>query len=64
LPQDIPDRLCEHFTSTGGLEDLDREVERFKLFGRAGLTEIGLRLHDQPMEALEIIGEQVLPKLR
>ena len=46
------------------LEDLDREIERFRMFGRAGLTEVALRLHDQPMEALEIIGEHVLPKLR
>ncbi|MEY3466599.1 MAG: LLM class flavin-dependent oxidoreductase [Gammaproteobacteria bacterium] len=64
VPEAIPNRLCEYFTSTGGLEDLDREIERFRMFGRAGLTEVALRLHDQPMEALEIIGEHVLPKLR
>jgi hypothetical protein len=64
LPEDIPNRLCEYFTSTGGLEDLDREIERFRMFGRAGLTEVSLRLHDDPMEALDIIGQQVLPKLR
>jgi hypothetical protein len=29
-----------------------------------GLTEIALRLHDAPMEALKIIGEQVVPALR
>jgi 5,10-methylenetetrahydromethanopterin reductase len=64
LPEEIPNRLCEYFTSTGGLEDLDREVERFRMFARAGLTEVALRLHDDPMEALEIIGREVLPKLR
>ncbi|MEY4357711.1 MAG: hypothetical protein RL469_1037, partial [Pseudomonadota bacterium] len=64
VPQEIPNRLCEYFTSTGGLEDLDREIERFRMFARAGLTEVALRLHDQPMEALDIIGELVLPKLR
>lgn len=64
LPEAIPNRLCEYFTSTGGLEDLDREIERFKMFGRAGLTEVALRLHDDPMEALEIIGKHVLPQLR
>ncbi len=64
LPQDIPDRLCEYFTSTGGLEDLDREIERFRMFSRAGLTEVALRLHDNPMEALEIIGKHVVPALR
>jgi len=64
LPEDIPNRLCEYFTSTGGLEDLDREIERFRMFGKAGLTECALRLHDEPMDALDIIGQHVIPKLR
>ena len=51
-------------TSTGGLEDLDREIERFRKFGKAGQTTIALRLHDNPMDALEIIGEHVVPALR
>lgn len=63
LPESIPNRLCEYFTSTGGLEDLDREIERFRLFARAGLTEVALRLHDDPMDGLRIIGEHVLPAL-
>jgi alkanesulfonate monooxygenase SsuD/methylene tetrahydromethanopterin reductase-like flavin-dependent oxidoreductase (luciferase family) len=64
VPEHIPNRLAEYFTSTGGLEDLDREIERFRMFARAGLTEVSLRLHDDPMDALEIIGREVLPKLR
>jgi alkanesulfonate monooxygenase SsuD/methylene tetrahydromethanopterin reductase-like flavin-dependent oxidoreductase (luciferase family) len=64
VPEDIANRLCEYFTSTGDLGDLDREIERFKLFSKAGLTECALRLHDDPMEALDIIGEHVIPKLR
>lgn len=64
VPVEIANRLCEYFTSTGGLEDLDREIERFRMFGKAGLTECALRLHDDPMEALDIIGQHVIPKLR
>lgn len=64
IPEEIPNRLCEYFTSTGGLEDLDREIERFRLFAKAGLSECALRLHDNPMEALDIIGQHVIPKLR
>lgn len=64
IAPEIPNRLCEYFTSTGGLEDLDREIERFRLFAKAGLTECALRLHDQPMEALDIIGQHVIPALR
>ncbi len=64
IPESISNRLCEGLTSTGGLEDLDREIERFRLFGKKGLTEIALRLHDDPMDALKIIGERVVPALR
>lgn len=64
VPESISNRLCEYFTSTGGLEDLDREIERFRMFERAGLTEVALRLHDDPMEALHIIGRHVIPQLR
>ena len=63
IPDDINDRLMHGLTSTGGLEDLDREIERFKIFDKAGLTEIALRLHDDPMDALDIIGERVIPAL-
>jgi 5,10-methylenetetrahydromethanopterin reductase len=64
VPDRITNALCEGFTSTGGLEDLDREIERFRKFGKAGQTTISLRLHDNPMEALEIIGKHVVPALR
>ncbi|MCL4721452.1 MAG: LLM class flavin-dependent oxidoreductase [Gammaproteobacteria bacterium] len=64
VPEELCNRLCEGLTSTGGLEDLDREIERFRRFRQAGLTEIALRLHDDPMAALRIIGERVVPALR
>ena len=64
VPKEISNKLAQGLTSTGSLEDLDRELERFKKFGHAGLTEISLRLHAEPMEALKIIGERVVPELR
>ncbi len=64
VPESISNRMCEYFTSTGGLKDLDREIERFQMFAAAGLTECALRLHDDPMEALDIIGQHVIPRLR
>lgn len=64
VPDEINDKLMHALTSTGGLDDLDREIERFKIFKRNGLTEIALRLHDDPMDALRIIGERVVPALR
>ncbi len=64
IPDHVTTALCEGLTSTGGLDVLDREIERYRLFEKAGLTEVAIRLHDNPMDALEIIGEQVVPALR
>jgi len=61
VPDDIVNKLIAGMTSTGDLNDLDREIERYQAFEKAGLTEIALRLHDQPMEGLKTIGERVLP---
>ena len=64
VPDDINDRLMHGMTSTGGIEDIDREIERFKLFKTRGLTEIAMRLHEDPMDALKIIGERIVPALQ
>jgi 5,10-methylenetetrahydromethanopterin reductase len=64
VPDELNDRLMHGMTSTGGLEDLDREIERFRMFQDNGLTEIALRLHEDPMEALRVIGERVVPALK
>ncbi len=64
VPDEIILPLIHGMTATGDLNDLDREIERFRQFESMGLTEISLRLHDDPMDALKIIGEQVVPALR
>jgi hypothetical protein len=64
VPVELCNKLCESFTSTGGIEDIDREIERFRLFEKAGQTQLSIRLHDNPMEALKIIGERVIPAFR
>ncbi len=64
IPDHITNALCEGLTSTGGLDDIDREIARYKLFEKAGLSEMAIRLHDDPMYALKLIGERVVPALR
>ncbi len=64
VPPDLVSRLIEGLSSAGGLDDLDKELERYRGFAKAGLTELSLRVHDEPMESLQIIGEQVLPALQ
>lgn len=64
VPDRIIDTLIDNLSSTGDLGDLDREIERFKEFETAGLTEIALRVHGEPAAAIKIIGEQVAPAFR
>lgn len=64
VPLEVRNALCEGMTSTGGVGDLDREIERFRKFKAAGLDEFAFRLHQDPMEALDIITEHVLPAIR
>jgi alkanesulfonate monooxygenase SsuD/methylene tetrahydromethanopterin reductase-like flavin-dependent oxidoreductase (luciferase family) len=64
VPEDLVSRLIAGMSSAGDLDDLDRELERFQQFRKSGLTELSLRLFDDPMDALRIIGERVLPALQ
>ena len=64
VPPEIVDTLVENLTCTGSLDDLDRHVERLREFARLGLSEIALRLHDDPEEGIRMIGEVVVPALQ
>ncbi len=61
----VPDKIVAHLvaelSSAGDLSDVDREIERLKKFEAAGLTDISIRLFDDPMAGLKIIGERVVP---
>ncbi len=61
VPLEVRNKLCEGMTSTGGPNDMEREIERFRKFKAAGLNEIAFRLHQDPHEALDMITEYVLP---
>jgi hypothetical protein len=50
--------------SASPLAEIDREIERFRQFERAGLNEIALCLYDDPEASIRVIGEQVVPALR
>ncbi len=62
VPQSIVTRLIEACSSAGGLDVVDRQIERFRVFEQAGLTELSIRLFDEPMAGLQIVAERVLPK--
>lgn len=64
VPDRIVNELLDGITSTGDLSELDKHVDRLREFQRAGLDELALRLHDDPADAIRMIGEQVAPALR
>jgi alkanesulfonate monooxygenase SsuD/methylene tetrahydromethanopterin reductase-like flavin-dependent oxidoreductase (luciferase family) len=63
VPPEICAKLVEGLSLAGDLSDLDRHVERLKTFAAAGMTENALRLHDDPVRAIHIIGRELMPRL-
>jgi hypothetical protein len=51
-------------TTACAIEDLDREIQRLRDFRAAGLTQIALRLYDNPADTIRLLGERVVPALR
>lgn len=64
VPAAMVDKLIENFCCAGDFSTMDAHVARLKEFAAAGFTEIALRLHDDPMDAIRMIGERVMPALR
>lgn len=64
VPQRIIDALIDGITTTGDLGEMDRHIDRLRQFRDAGLHELALRLHDDPADAIPVIGKQLIPALR
>jgi len=64
VPEDLVQRLIDECSSSGDYDAIDREVERYREFERAGLTDLALRVFDEPMEAVKVIAERVVPHFR
>jgi 5,10-methylenetetrahydromethanopterin reductase len=61
VPPELVQRLIDEVSSAGDFDDIDREIERYREFERAGLTDLAIRVFDEPMAALQTIGEHVIP---
>jgi 5,10-methylenetetrahydromethanopterin reductase len=64
VPDSLVAKLVDRATSASSIKNLDREIERLRQFEAAGLTEIALRIYDDPAESIRLIGERVLPALQ
>jgi len=63
VPDRIIDQLIDNLTSTASVDEIDKEVERLHAFAAAGLTEIALRIYEEPEETIKLLGERVVPAL-
>jgi hypothetical protein len=61
VPPELVQRIIDEVSTSGDYDDLDRELERFREFERAGLTDLALRLFEDPFDALQVIKERVMP---
>ena len=64
VPDALVDKMIRNISFAGGLDQIEPAIATLKEFAAAGLTEIALRVHDDPADAIRLIGEHVLPKLR
>ena len=64
VPEDLVNKLIGDLSSAGDMSDIDKELERFYQFKEAGITDLSIRLFDDPWDGLKTIGEKVLPALK
>ncbi|MDG1463009.1 MAG: LLM class flavin-dependent oxidoreductase [Gammaproteobacteria bacterium] len=63
VPENIIQALVDNLTFSGGPDAVPAVVEHLHKFAEAGLDAITLKIHDNPEEAIRIIGECLLPQL-
>jgi alkanesulfonate monooxygenase SsuD/methylene tetrahydromethanopterin reductase-like flavin-dependent oxidoreductase (luciferase family) len=63
VPPELVDKLIANVCSAGGLDAIDHEIERFKRMEQAGITDLAIRVFDDPFDALKIIAERIIPQL-
>jgi 5,10-methylenetetrahydromethanopterin reductase len=64
VPDALVTKMIRNISFAGGLDQIEPAIETLKGFAAAGLTEIAIRVHDDPADAIRLIGERVIPALR
>lgn len=64
VPDALVEKMVRNISFVGGLDQIEPAVEMLRAFATAGLTEIAIRVHDEPADAVRLIGERVIPALR
>lgn len=63
VPEHVIRQLVDNLTSCASVAELDEEIERLRQFQAAGLTEIALRIYEEPEKTIRLLGERVVPAL-
>ena len=64
VPEAIVGKLVDNLTFAGGPQDIDRIADELHGFAAAGQNEVALKVHDQPEEAIRLIGERLVPAMQ
>ena len=63
VPAGLVDKMIDNISFVGGLDQIEPAIETLRQFADAGLTEIAIRVHDDPADAIHLIGKHVIPAL-
>jgi len=63
-PRALVDQIVERGVTACAASEIDGQIERFREMRAAGATGIALCLYDDPVAAIRVIGEHVVPALR
>lgn len=63
LPAPLVQKLVDELTFCGDYSDVDKLVTRLRVFADAGITEMGLRLYDDPADSIRLIADAIGPEL-
>ena len=63
VPAGIVDALVANLTFSGGFDAIDGVIDDLRRFAQAGLTEVALKVHGNPRQAIEVIGTRLAPAL-
>jgi alkanesulfonate monooxygenase SsuD/methylene tetrahydromethanopterin reductase-like flavin-dependent oxidoreductase (luciferase family) len=63
LPPPLLDKLVDELTFCGDYSDIDQLLARCEVFKQAGVTEMALRLYDDPEDSIRLLADVVGPEL-
>lgn len=63
IPERIVNDCLANLTLTGTVADIEQHLPELLAFREAGVNELCFRLHDDPAEAIRVIGEHVVAKV-